>query len=126
VAHVLRAARTAASVATRDAAAQPGRCFQNDREISVNKIKTASALKQAVEAANHSAKFFTRANMRVNGDTMKNYGVRGPIDITTNMDEVVQAYELYRRKPVRFGLTRSAYFHATEFRLVFPKRVTFE
>lgn len=44
---------------------------------------TASELKYRVERAGHSPYFFSRYAMRVFGDTMRNYGVRGPVTIKT-------------------------------------------
>lgn len=86
----------------------------------MSNIKTASDLKRAVEQANHEAFFFTRDTMKFFGDTMANYGVRQPREVTTNTGEKVQAYELYRRRPVKHGLKTSAWFCAETFRRVFP------
>ncbi len=44
--------------------------------------------------------FFTRSTMKFFGDTMRNYGVRSAGDY----------WELYRKKPVKHGLHKSAYF----------------
>lgn len=79
-------------------------------------------LKYAVEAANPNSRFFSRANMKFAGDTMRNYGVAGPVEITTNTGERLQAYELFRRRPVKHGLSASAYFCASTFRQTFPAR----
>ena len=81
----------------------------------------ASELKYQVERAGHEPYFFTRNTMKFFGDTMRNYGVRSAT-ITTNMDEVVECWELYRRRPVKHGLKNSAYFTKNEFRRVFPKQ----
>jgi len=82
---------------------------------------TASDLKFRVELAGHDSKFFTRETMRFFGDTMRNYGVRGPIEVETPTRKVM-AYELYRRRPVKNNNQSSAYFDAETFARVFPKR----
>lgn len=85
-------------------------------------IKTASELKAHVEAAGHDSHFFTRDTMRFFGDTMRNYGVRGPVEIKTPSGDTVLAYELYRRRPVKHNNSSSAFFNATTFARVFPTR----
>ena len=79
----------------------------------------ASELKTRVEAAGTSPYYFTRKTMRFAGDTMRNYGVRGPLPFITNMGESVQVYELFRRKPVKNGLRLSAFFRADTFARTF-------
>ena len=85
----------------------------------MNKIKTASDLKYAVEQSGNESHFFTRKTMSFFGDTMKNYGVRETVIKTrydadgnfTTMEGVeIAVYELYRRKPVKHGLKDSVYF----------------
>lgn len=83
---------------------------------------TPSELKYKVEQSGHETHFFDRKTMRFFGDTMKNYGVSGPITITTNSGETCKAYELFRRKPVKHGLRDSAWFHSEEFRRVYVMR----
>ncbi len=79
-------------------------------------IKTSSDLRYAVEEAGHAPAFFTRDSMRFFGDTMRNYGVRR-VTVTTIMgDAPTEAYELYRRQPVRNGMDASAFFCAHSFR----------
>lgn len=68
---------------------------------------TASKLKAKVEAT--GSYFFTRKTMRFFGDTMRNYGVRDTGD----------AWELYRKKPVKHGLKSSAYFDKLTFECVY-------
>ena len=82
-------------------------------------IKTASDLKHHVQSAGHESFFFDRGNMRFFGDTMRNYGIRQPREITTNTGETAQAFELFRRRPVRHGLKESAFFCASTFRRLF-------
>lgn len=76
---------------------------------------TPSELKARVEAAGHSPHFFTRQSMRFFGDTMRNYGVRGPQTVTQYDGTKRTVYELYRRRPVKHGLRSSAYFDAETF-----------
>lgn len=77
-----------------------------------SQIKTASDLKAFVENGPDSL-FFTRDTMRFWGDTMRNYGIRrvGSI-VSSSGKEYADAIELYRRRPVKGGLQRSAYFVA--------------
>lgn len=63
-----------------------------------------SELKAAILAADPDNHFFDRGAMRFFGDSMANYGVRS---VTVGG---VEAWELYRRRPVRHGLQGSHYF----------------
>lgn len=45
--------------------------------------------------------FFTHATMKFFGDSMRNYGVRN----------AGTHWELYRKRPVKYGLCSSAWFH---------------
>lgn len=83
-------------------------------------IKTASDLKAFIESSGHDPYFFDRKTMKFFGDRMSNYGVRKPAPIVTIGGATVQAYELYRRKPVKHGLRKSAWFDAATFARVFP------
>jgi hypothetical protein len=74
---------------------------------------TSSELKYHVESV--EPYFFTRQTMKFFGDTMKNYGVRGPVEIDTPSGPAT-VYELYRRRPVKHGLQKSAYFDVTTFK----------
>ena len=73
------------------------------------KIKTSSDLKYAVEQSGNEPFFFTRSTMQFFGDTMKNYGVR----------EHPDCFELYRRRPVKFGNQSSAFFDKVTFKRIF-------
>ena len=86
------------------------------------KIKTASDLKYHVEQAGVCPHFFTRETMKFWGDTMANYGVRQPREVTTSTGRIVQCYELYRRHPVKNGMDSSAYFDAATFERVLPAK----
>lgn len=76
---------------------------------------TASELKYCVEEAGHDSHFFTRQTMKFFGDTMRNYGVRGPVTVEQYDGAKRSVYELYRRRPVKHGLQSSAYFDAETF-----------
>jgi len=83
---------------------------------------TASELKYQVESSGRESHFFTRRTMKFFGDTMRNYGVRGPVTVENTLGEKFECYELYRRNPVKHGLRESAYFDAKTFERVHPKR----
>lgn len=82
-------------------------------------IKTASDLKYWHEKKNPDSYFFTRKTMRFFGDTVKNYGVRLIVPADNPHRKY---YELYRRRPVKFGVKSSAYFDAETFEQVHPGR----
>lgn len=65
-------------------------------------IKNASDLKYYYQEKNPSGRFFDRKTMKFFGDTMANYGVRN----------YGTYFELYRRNPVKHGLSKSHYFDA--------------
>ncbi len=67
---------------------------------------TPSNLKYQVESHNPDSHFFTRETMRFHGDTMKNYGVCDSGD----------HWELFRKRPVKGGMTRSAFFDKATFK----------
>jgi hypothetical protein len=88
---------------------------------------TASELKYQVEKT--GSNFFDRSSMRFFGDTMKNYGVRSTT-VTSNYDAAdnwsdngvtIEVWELYRRRPVKCGLQKSAYFDKVTFSRVYPR-----
>lgn len=90
---------------------------------------TPSELKYRVEKAGHDRFFFTRDTMRFFGDTMANYGVRST---TVTIDEwvndkptgrviTVEAWELWRKRPVKHGMRDSTFFDKTTYARVFPK-----
>ena len=74
---------------------------------------TASELKENVHA-NGNPYFFTHKTMKFFGDTMRNYGVRSA-KIDQQDEKNIDAWELYRRKPVKMGLWSSAYFRKDNF-----------
>lgn len=65
-------------------------------------IKNASDLKYHYQDKNPDGHFFDRKTMKFFGDTMANYGVRNHGTY----------FELYRKKPVKHGLSKSHYFDA--------------
>ena len=67
---------------------------------------TPSQLKQLHNNYNPGNCFFDSVTMKFFGDTMRNYGVR------VIEHEGEELFELYRKKPVKGGLTSSAYFNA--------------
>ena len=80
---------------------------------------TARELRARVEGARHDAKFFSRENMKFSGDTMRNYGVRGPLRFKTHGGETCEVWELFRRRPVKYGLCASAYFRSDTYSQTF-------
>jgi hypothetical protein len=91
---------------------------------------TPYELKAAVEASGNERHYFTRDTMKCFGDTMRNYGVRRTL-VIANFDiygtyhaEGVprEAWELYRKRPVKHGNQSSAYFDVVTFERVFAKR----
>ena len=82
---------------------------------------TPSELKYHVEQTDGGRHFFTRKTMKFFGDTMRNYGVRSAT-VETCTGEIVECWELYRRRPVMHGLQSSAYFAKSDYRRVFAKQ----
>lgn len=82
---------------------------------------TPSELKYHVESTGREAHFFTRKTMKFFGDTMRNYGVRRTT-IDTWTEDGVEVWELYRKRPVKHGLTASAYFEVNTFTRRFEKK----
>lgn len=88
---------------------------------------TPSELKYHVESTGREAHFFTRKTMKFFGDTMRNYGVRRAT-ILANFDAEGNYFPdgverdvwvLYRRRAVKHGNQKSAYFDAKTFHRVF-------
>ena len=78
-------------------------------------------LKARIENAGHDPHFFSRKTMKFFGDTMRNYRVRGPVTVETPSGELRQCWELYRKRPIKHGLRRAAYFDCATFARVSPK-----
>jgi len=86
-------------------------------------------LKYQVETSGNCEHFFTRKTMQFFGDTMRNYGCREAVIISSydendeyNADGIATpVYELYRKRPVKHGLASSAYFRKSDFSRVHPK-----
>jgi len=111
------------------AIARPWAWYAGRKQVKM----TASELKHRVEQAGHESHFFDRETMRYFGDRMSNYGVRAAQVFTLydangnyvgKQGVTVDAWELYRRRPVKHGLGTSSYFSATTFREVFPEKLT--
>ena len=87
-------------------------------------IKTVADLKHAVE--NTGSPFFDRSSMKFAGDSMSNYyvpvknGVAAVYSIDTYTRKGVQCYELQRKRPVKHGLQKPAYFDIETFARVLP------
>ena len=68
--------------------------------------------------------------MQFFGDSIKNYGVRSTTikfgySFERNGNQTdIDVWELYRRKPVKYGLRSSAYFRKTNFEEVFKIRAS--
>jgi hypothetical protein len=62
--------------------------------------------------------FFKPSALRFFGDTMANYGAR--LVWIDDDGEARQVYELYRIRPVKHGLSGSAWFCATTFVRLYP------
>ena len=87
-----------------------------------------SELKAAVLSADPDNHFFDRGAMRFFGDSMANYGVRS-VTVGVQFDAAgayypgglyLEAWELYRRRPVRHGMQGSHYFAKASARVVYP------
>ena len=81
---------------------------------------TPSELKALHEQHNPSSSFFSRDSMRFGGDTMRNYGVVAVELHSADRGAPVQAWELFRRRPVKFGQHSSAFFDAVTFKRIHP------
>ena len=74
---------------------------------------TPSQLKINIAVHHPNSHFFDRDTMRFFGDTIANFGVRRA---TVSIEGIkVPAWELYRRRPVKHGLDRSAFFDVETF-----------
>lgn len=90
---------------------------------------TPSELKYQIEQAGTEPHFFTRKTMQFFGDTMRNYGVCSALVVSYYDDAgvyvpegvTVEAWELFRKRPVKHGLFSSAWFSKKTFKRVFPK-----
>lgn len=78
---------------------------------------TPSELKAHVEA-NSDSHFFDRKTMKFFGDTMRNYGVR-LVSVSGGENASRELWELYRKSPVKHGVSKSAYFCPITYKQVF-------
>ena len=83
----------------------------------------ASELKYQIECTGKENHFFDRKTMKFWGDTMKNYGVRS-VAVLAQFNEqgeyneegyLTEAWELYRKHPVKHGMQKSAYFRKSDY-----------
>ena len=91
---------------------------------------TPADLKHHVSSGSDSH-FFDRSSMKFFGDTMRNYGVRAAVVVTSynekgdyvgNDGVSVEVWELYRKHAVKHGLKSSAYFDRVTFKRVYPSK----
>jgi hypothetical protein len=76
---------------------------------------TVSGLRKLYERNNPGGHFFDRGTMRFFGDTMANFGVRDGGKVDTYSGESVDAWQLYRKRPVNGGLVGPcSYFSKTD------------
>ena len=82
---------------------------------------TASEIKYQYQSRDNGY-YFDRDSMKFFGDTMSNYYVpAATVEIETWSGEKHTCYELQRRRPVKHGLTKSAYFDVETFDVVLSK-----
>ena len=82
---------------------------------------TPSQLKYQVELHNPDSLYFSKNNMKGAGDSMGNYGVRKETVVLEDGETVV--YELYRKRPVKYGLKHSVYFRCDNFKRVYSSQI---
>ena len=79
---------------------------------------TASRLAREVTAT--GSFYFDKDSMKHSGDTMSNYYVPvQPVPVRTFEGTTVMCWALQRRRPVKMGLYRTAYFAVDDYRKVF-------
>ena len=81
---------------------------------------TPSELKYKIEQTGRESHFFARSSMKFFGDTMRNYGVRSDViecykEDDMSQTEIVEVWELYRKRPVKHGRTGSSFFRKDNF-----------
>jgi hypothetical protein len=84
---------------------------------------TPSELKYQIEQTGKEQHFFDRKTMKFWGDTMKNYGVRSTIVLAQFNEQweyneqgyETEVWELYRKHPVKHGMSKSAYFRKSDY-----------
>lgn len=88
---------------------------------------TPSELKYQIENTGKENHFFDRKTMKFWGDTMKNYGVRSCIVLAQFNEQgeyneqgyETEAWELYRKHPVKHGMNKSAYFRKSDYSRIY-------
>lgn len=94
---------------------------------------TPSELKARIAATGKEPHFFDRKTMKFFGDTMKNFGVCRTLiwsefdrDGNYHPDGVKRdVWELYRKRPVKHGLSSPHFFDAETFAIVHQKKKEF-
>ena len=85
---------------------------------------TASELKYQHEMLNPESYMFTRKAMQFFGDTMHNYYVPvATVQIKRSCGEIVECYELQRRRSVKNGLSGSTFFSVDTFKRILGELV---
>ena len=88
---------------------------------------TASQLKRLYNQNNIDCHYFDRKSMQFFGDTMSNYYVPAKtVMINSWSGDVIEFYELQRKRAVKEGLNKSAYFCIKTFTPVNGKLITNE
>ena len=80
--------------------------------LTFRNIKTVLQLKKFVERGADSF-YFSADEMEGFGDTFSNYGVRHIRLKRRDADDVINAIELYRKKPVKHNCQQSVFFELT-------------
>ena len=84
---------------------------------------TPSELKYQIECTGKEKHFFDSKTMKFWGDTMKNYGVRS-VSVLAQFNDAgeyseegfqTEAWELYRKRPVKHGMNKSTYFRKSDY-----------
>jgi len=92
-----------------------------------------TSLQSLVKNSEDDSNFFSRNSMKCFGDTIANFGVRDGGRVLVEYDDagnyfkgglLIDAWELYRRKPVKHGLKDSTYFNKSTGNRTFPTPVT--
>jgi len=88
-----------------------------------------TSLQSLVGNSEDDSYFFSRNSMKYFGDRISNFGVRDGGRVLVEYDDagnyfkggfLIDAWELYRRKPVKSGLKDSSYFNKLTGNRLFP------
>jgi hypothetical protein len=81
---------------------------------------TPSQLKAHVDAT--GSYYFSRETLRFFGDTMRNFAVYGPKDVTQRDGTKVKAWQLWRKRATKLAAGHVAYFDTTTYEHVSAAR----